>query len=96
MPRSTALHISYMVSKATCVALRASISTPVCPVVFTVAWQRIRLFSGWHRRRFLLGEMGSGWHKGGLVGGFFTGHNASDTGYRQYITFFMLVIGDQA
>jgi hypothetical protein len=37
IPRSIALHISYIVSAATEAAVIASISTPVCPVVLAVA-----------------------------------------------------------
>ena len=43
MPRSTALHMSYTVSKATFTAVKASISTPVWPWVSTVAVQLTRV-----------------------------------------------------
>src|ERR1700722_10248765 len=62
MPRSTDLHMSYTVSAATEAAVSASISTPVCPVVLTVAAISTALSVTSNSSDTAL--IGNGWHSG--------------------------------
>ena len=92
MPRSTALHMTWMVSRATCTAVRASICTPVGPTVSTVAAQKYAC-SAWlscagsfkfnsntgQRQRVA---------KRNEVAGFLGRDDAGDAGNAQHIAFF--------
>lgn len=68
MLRSTALHMSYIVSSATCTAARASISTPVGPTVSTVAVQAMPVVPGCFKpaasNSTATRVSASGWHSG--------------------------------
>ncbi len=57
MPRSAALHMSYTVSAATLTAVRASISTPVLPVVRAVASTSIQALDSPRRFRPAGGQL---------------------------------------
>ena len=62
MPRSTAFSMSYTVKAATLAAVSASISTPVRPVVRTVAL--ISTPASTRSRSSVTAETGNGWHSG--------------------------------
>src|SRR6218665_3548464 len=68
IPRSTALHMSQMVSSAICTAVRASISTPLGPTVSTVAVHDMPLASvgAWAAASNSIATRvnASGWHSG--------------------------------